>query len=1788
MSGTLVNNGDGTFDYTSDPGFSGIDSSVYEICDLTLLCDTATMTFVVGQATVVETRVAASSDDAEEDLVDGSVSVTSSDLEMIQETNEQIVGIRFVGVDVPQGATIVDAWVQFQADETTSVTTTLTIQGEASDNAATFSGSDLEISSRPRTSVETAASWSPPPWDTVGEAGPDQQTPNIAAVIQEIVSRTGWSSGNSLVILITGSGGRTAESFDGDQAGAPLLHVEFVESSAPVASDDAVSTPVDTPVLIDVAANDTDVDGNLDPTTTNTTCVTCFEPSSGALVNHGDGTFTYTPNPGFGGPDSFVYEICDTDLQCATATVSIAVGEPPEANDDSVTTAEDTPVSIDVAANDTDGDGNLDPATADTTCATCSGPANGSLVNNGNGTVDYTPNANYNGPDSFVYEICDTAGACDTATVAVTVTGVNDSPVANDDSRVTPLNTLITIDVAANDTDVDGNLDPTTANNTCATCSGPSNGTLTNGADGTFDYTPGLDFIGPDDFVYEICDVGGLCAMATVSITVGQLVVADLQIAVGPDDAEETGSGNMQLTSGDLDLGSNSVGLRFSPVNIEPGAAIQSAYVRFTADDTETGSTNLTIRGHDADDAAVFTTTSGDLTSRPRTTALVSWSPSAWTAGQTGPDQQTPDIASVVQEIVNRPGWLEGNAMLFIFTGPGSRTAASFEANVTAAALLHVEFIPGGPQAPTVTIEAPRDSTTSMEGNTVSFSGVATDFEDGDVTASLSWVSDLDGFLGSGASFSRSDLSAGAHTITATATDSGAMTGSDTVSHTVFAATNVLVGAGDIADCRGDEDDLTAVLLDGIAGIVFTLGDNVYSDGTDPEFANCYDPTWGRHKARTKPSVGNHEYNTPSASGYYNYFGAAAGDPAEGWHSYDLAGWHIVALNSNCDEAGGCELASPQGQWLQADLAANPTACTLAYWHHSRFSSGSNYGSDIEFRDFWQVLYEAGADVVLSAHDHHYERFAPQDPDGNADPEGIRQFVVGTGGSGIRPLSQNPEPNSEIGNGDTSGVLKLTLHPTSYEWEFIPLPGFTFTDSGSGSCVGLTNEAPIANDDAYSTGEDGVLTMAPPGVLGNDTDTDGDPLTAVLDIDPSNGTLMLNADGSFDYTPDADFNGSDSFAYFANDGTVNSVISATVSITVNAVNDSPVANDDSATTSENTPVSIDVLANDTDVDGNLDPTSVTVTTAASNGTTSVNSVTGEITYTPNTSYVGGDSFVYQVCDTGTPSLCDTATVTLTVTVTNDPPVANDDGYTTDEDTLLTVPAPGVLGNDTDGDGDPLTAVLDTGPANGSLTFNTDGSFSYTPDADFNGQDSFDYFANDSLVNSVIAATVSITVTAVNDAPVADDQSVSTDEDTAVGITLTASDVDGDPLTYSIVSGPSNGSLSGSPPSVTYTPNADFNGGDSFTFQANDGGLDSNVATVTITVNAVNDSPVADDQSVSTDEDTAVGITLTASDVDGDPLTYSIVSGPLNGALSGTPPSVTYTPNADFNGGDSFTFQANDGSADSNVATVSITVNPVNDPPVANDDSASTPVDTLVVVDVAANDVDVEGLDLSSTNTVCVGCSSPTNGTLLNNGDGTFDYTPNPSYTGGDSFVYEICDNDATTPLCDTATVSSTVTASITTLTVGPTDDAYVDSKKAAANLGSSSILQVKAGSKELDSYLKLSVSGISGTVVSAKLRLFVTKDSPDGGSVYLVSNDYLGGGPWNETGLVWNNAPVIGGVPLATAGAVLTGTWVELEVGGAIAADGTYSFGLSSGSSNAARFSSKEGTNPPELVITFE
>jgi hypothetical protein len=260
-------------------------------------------------------------------------------------------------------------------------------------------------------------------------------------------------------------------------------------------------------------------------------------------------------------------------------------------------------------------------------------------------------------------------------------------------------------------------------------------------------------------------------------------------------------------------------------------------------------------------------------------------------------------------------------------------------------------------------------------------------------------------------------------------------------------SSQVFVGAGDIADCGSGAEE-TASLLDAIPGTVFTTGDNAYNDGSPANYTDCYDPSWGRHKARTRPCPGNHDYHTSGASGYFAYFGANAGPSGRGYFSFDLGDWHIISLDSEIDMGAG----SPQEVWLRADLAASTKECTLAYWHRPLFSSGDIHGSSSDSEPLWQALQDAGAEIVICGHDHEYERFAPQRADGTADAaHGIREFVVGTGGSELYSIT-TPIANSEAHDASTLGVLKLTLGPGTYSWQFVPVAGGTYTDSGSGTC----------------------------------------------------------------------------------------------------------------------------------------------------------------------------------------------------------------------------------------------------------------------------------------------------------------------------------------------------------------------------------------------------------------------------------------------------------------------------------------------------------------------------------------------------------------------------------------------------------------------------------------------------------------------------------------------------------------------------------------------------------------
>jgi hypothetical protein len=581
--------------------------------------------------------------------------------------------------------------------------------------------------------------------------------------------------------------------------------------------------------------------------------------------------------------------------------------------------------------------------------------------------------------------------------------------------------------------------------------------------------------------------------------------------------------------------------------------------------------------------------------------------------------------------------------------------------------------------------------------------------------------------------------------------------------------------------------------------------------------------------------------------------------------------------------------------------------------------------------------------------------------------------------------------------------------------------------NATGECI----TAPIANNDAYSVDEDGVLSVAAPGVLANDTDLQGTALTAILFTGPSHGEVVLDPDGSFIYTPAADFFGSDGFAYVANDGSENSA-PATVTITVNAVNDPPNAVDDTATVDEDSgPNNIPVLANDETAPDAGETLTIIAVTQGTNGAVVITGGGSGLTYAPNANFSGTDAFTYTISDG---VLTDVATVTIQVDEINDPPDAIDDAATVDEDSGAN--GIDVLTNDTTGGeaGETLSIEAVTQGANGVVVIGGDGtSVTYTPSPNFHGSDSFAYTITDGN-GGTDTALVHVTVESVNDPPDAQDDAVSADEDSGANqIDVLTNDTAApdaeETLQVTAVTHGANGSvaLSGGGTSVLYTPEAEFFGSDSFTYTISDGNGGVDTATVFVTVNSVNDPPDAVDDTASVQEDTAANvIDVLANDTfapdTNETLVIIEVTQGTNGTVAIDEGWITYTPHANFAGDDSFTYTISDGNGGVDTTTVVVTVNGVNDPPDAVDDSLSVDEDSgATSVDVLANDSFAP--DAGETLTITAVTQGAIGSVAITGGGAAVTYTPHADFAGSDSFTYTISDGNGGV---DTATVIVTV------------------------------------------------------------------------------------------------------------------------------------------------------------------
>ncbi|HEV2891224.1 MAG TPA: Ig-like domain-containing protein [Frankiaceae bacterium] len=1414
--------------------------------------------------------------------------------------------------------------------------------------------------------------------------------------------------------------------------------VSSASSDPNAANNDASDvTPVDNSGISGTVWDDLDGDGTKDagePTLAGRT-VTATGPVTRTTTTAANGTYSFVGLvPGtyavtVSAPSKYVF------TTSSPRTITLAADErvtgvdfglryqnlPPVATNDAKTTAEDTATTVSVLTNDSDPDGDAISIT---------GKTNGTsgTVSCGATTCTYTPNANANGTDTFTYTISDPDGATGTATVTVTITPVNDLPAFT----AAPTNTSQTVPVggtlsalAATDPDADpltytvtgGALPPTVTLN--------PNGSFTGTASPHGTYTATI----------TVSDGKGGTATTTLTIQVGGPTANTPPNAV--NDAATTPEDNavaVSVLANDTDVDDDTLAVT---------AKTNGAFG--TVSCTSTTCTYTPAANANGTDTFTYTVSDGTATTTATVTVTVSAvnDPPVYTAAASNTSQTVPvggtlsslaatdvDLDPLTFSLIGGalpPGiTLQPNgALTGTANAPGAYSAqirVSDGNGGTATTTLAIQV--GGPTANTPP-DAANDTATTNEDTPVN---VPVTSNDTDV--------DLDGLTVTGhsnASFGTVTCTAstctytpganfnGSDSFTYTVADGSGGTDTATVSITVNAVndpprftgaqrnTSQTVPVGSplqsLSASDVENDPLTYAIVSGTLppGVTLTTAGaftgTADAPGTYTVTVEVSDGKGGTDSTTLTITVGGPAANTPPA----------ADDDTKTTNEDTPTNVAVLANDTDVDLDTLTVTSFTQGSF--GSVSCSATAC--AYTPNPNFhgtdtftytvSDGSG-GTDTALVTITVTSVNdapvAGNDSRTTAEDTPLTMSALRNNDSDVDGDTLT----------ITAFTQ-----------PTHGTVSCTATTCTYtpDANYFGPDSFTYTISdGKGGTATATvsmtvtpvNDAPVAADDARTVPEDTPITIA---VTGNDTDTEGNALTVVAHTPASFGTVTCGAT-TCTYTPGPDFNGSDSFTYTISDG-AGGTATATVLITVLSVNDAPVAVADSRTTAEDTPIGLDPRANDTDVDG--DPLTIVSSTQPAHG--SVTCSFTACTYTPDADYNGPDSFTYTVSDGAGGTA--TATVTLTVTAVNDAPVAAGDAATTAEDNAVTV---GVTANDTDTEGDVLTVVSTTTPAHGTVSC-AGGTCTYTPDANYFGPDSFSYTVSDGN-GGTATATVSVTVTSVNDVPVAGDDAagVLEDKDVLVPVLGNDTDADGDALTITAWTDGMHGTVTCDAAGCRYTPGPNYNGPDSFTYTVSDGNGGTATATVTITVTGDNDAPVPGDDVAAVDEDGTVdtAVLLNDTDVDGDSLSVLSVSPPANGTVTCTASVCTYTPSPNFHGTDTYTYVVSDGNGGTASATVTVVVAPVNDVPVAVDDTVTTPEDSVTPVPVLANDSDVDGDALAITVTV-----EPLHGTVTCDATGCV-YTPEANFNGTDSFTYTISDG------------AGGVATAVASLTVTPVND----------------------------------------------------------------------------------------------------------------------------------------------------
>jgi glucose/arabinose dehydrogenase len=1283
-------------------------------------------------------------------------------------------------------------------------------------------------------------------------------------------------------------------------------------NNTPLAVDDVASTTQDIAVTISVLAND-----DLGDTPTTITSVT--QGTNGTVTTDGT-TTTYTPNPGFVGSDSYTYTITDNDNETSTASVLVdivAANNTPLAVDDVASTTQDIAVTISVLANDDLGD-------MPTTITSVTQGTNGTVTTDGT-TTTYTPNPGFVGSDSYTYTITDNDNETSTASVLVDIVAANNTPLAVDDVASTTQDIAVTISVLAND-DL-GDMPTTITSVTQGT-----NGTVT--TDGTTTtYTPNPGFVGSDSYTYTITDNDNETSTASVLVD----IVAANNTPLAVDDVATT-TQDIAVTISVLandDLGDTPTTITSVTQGTNGTVTTDGTTTTYTPNPGFVGSDSYTYTITDNDNETSTASVLVDIVAANNTPLAVD------------------DVASTTQDIA-----------------------------VTISVLANDDL---GDTPTTIT------SVTQGTNGTVTTDGTTTTYTPNP------------GFVGSDS-----------YTYTITDNDNETSTASVLVD-IVATATGPNLAYGTVV--ATDENWSTVTLPSSYASMVLVTTMNY--DAATPAVATRIRNASGNSFEIRLDRLDN---QTGATAVPVSYVVVEEGVYTVAEHGVKMEAVRVLSTVTDHD-------VSWAGQELGSQLSNSYTAPSVL-------------GQVMTSNDpSWSAFWSRGASrtVGVSADSIYVGKHVGQDGSITRADETLGVIVIESGMGVIEGVSYEAAVGSDsivgVDNAGSSYFLNIAdptfavatqtgMDGTDGGWAIlygsVPLGSSIrlaidedqlfdiershITEEVSYLVFGSSNNTPLAVDDVASTTQDIAVTIS---VLAND-DLGDTPTTITSVTQGTNGTVTTDGTTTT-YTPNPGFVGSDSYTYTITDND-NETSTASVLVDIVAANNTPLAVDDVASTTQDIAVTISVLAND-DL-GDM-PTTITSVTQGTNGTVTTDGTT--TTYTPNPGFVGSDSYTYTITDNDNET--STASVLVDIVAANNTPLAVDDVATTTQDIAVTI---SVLANDDLGD-TPTTITSVTQGTNGTVT--TDGTTTtYTPNPGFVGSDSYTYTITDND-NETSTASVLVDIVAANNTPLAVDDVASTTQDIAVTISVLANDDLGDtPTTITSVTQGTNGTVTTDGTTTTYTPNPGFVGSDSYTYTITDNDNETSTASVLVDIVAANNTPLAVDDVATTTQDIAVTISVLANDDLGDtPTTITSVTQGTNGTVTTDGTTTTYTPNPGFVGSDSYTYTITDNDNETSTASVLVDIVAANNTPLAVDDVASTTQDIAVTISVLAND------DLGDTPTTITSVTQGTNGTVTTDGT-TTTYTPNPGFVGSDSYTYTITDNDNET---STASVLVDIVATAT-------------------------------------------------------------------------------------------------------------------------------------------------------------